>query len=66
MQPGISPWEFQESLIRALFVFCVLIPFLLIKIDETNLLQEVHWFYSHLTFFREGGKGEKFVFFVLG
>ena len=36
------------------------------KIDETNLLQEVHWFYSHLTFFREEGKGEKFVFFVLG
>ena len=36
------------------------------KIDETNLLQEVHWFYSHLTFFHEGGKGEKFVFFVLG
>ena len=30
--PGISPWEFRESLIRALFVFCVLIPFLLIKL----------------------------------
>ena len=32
-------------------MFCVLIPSLLIQIDETNLLQEVHWFYSHLTFF---------------
>ena len=32
VQPGISPWEFRESLIRALFVFCVLIPFLLIKL----------------------------------
>ena len=57
MQPGFSPWSFGRAYLELYFDLCF--DFLFFnKIYEMSLVQEFCVFYSHLTFFREGGEGK--------
>ena len=57
VQPGFSPWSFRRAYLELYFDLCF--DFLFFnKIYETSLLQEFCVFYSHLTFFCEGGEGK--------
>ena len=52
-----SLWSFRRAYLELYFDLCF--DFLFFnKIYETSLLQEFCVFYSHLTFFCEGGEGK--------
>ena len=57
MQSGFSLWSFRRAYLELYFDLCF--DFLFFnKIYEMSLLQEFCVFYSHLTFFHEGGEGK--------